>query len=74
MFRYRVEIAGIDVTSDLVGSPSVSEMLDPGHYQRVSSERCGDHTAERRAVNITARWRVISGKRTDSTLAASRTP
>ena len=29
MFRYRVEIAGIDVTSDLVGSPSVSETLDP---------------------------------------------
>ena len=29
VFRYRVEIAGIDVTSDLVGSPSVSETLDP---------------------------------------------
>ena len=29
MFRYRVEIAGIDVTSDLVGTPSVSETLDP---------------------------------------------
>ncbi len=26
---YRVEIAGIDVTSDLVGFPSVSETLDP---------------------------------------------
>ena len=29
VFRYRVEIAGIDVTSDLVGTPSVSETLDP---------------------------------------------
>ena len=29
VFRYKVEIAGIDVTSDLVGSPSVSETLDP---------------------------------------------
>ena len=29
VFRYRVEIAGIDVTSDLAGSPSVSETLDP---------------------------------------------
>ena len=29
VFRYRVEIAGIDVTPDLVGSPSVSETLDP---------------------------------------------
>ena len=29
VFRYRVEIAGIDVTSDVVGSPSVSETLDP---------------------------------------------
>ena len=28
-FRYRVEIAGIDVTPDLVGTPSVSETLDP---------------------------------------------
>ena len=29
VFRYRVEIAGIDVTPDLVGTPSVSETLDP---------------------------------------------
>ena len=29
VFRYRVEIAGIEVTPDLVGSPSVSETLDP---------------------------------------------
>ena len=29
VFRYRVEIAGIDVTRDLVGFPSVSETLDP---------------------------------------------
>ena len=28
-FRYRVEIAGRDVTADLVGFPSVSETLDP---------------------------------------------
>ena len=29
VFRYRVEIAGIEVTPDLVGTPSVSETLDP---------------------------------------------
>ena len=29
IFRYRVEVAGIDVTRDLVGFPSVSETLDP---------------------------------------------
>lgn len=28
-FRYRVEVAGIDVTPDLVGFPSVAETLDP---------------------------------------------
>ena len=28
-FRYRVEVAGIDVTRDLVGFPSVAETLDP---------------------------------------------
>lgn len=29
IFRYRVEVAGIDVTRDLVGFPSVAETLDP---------------------------------------------
>ena len=48
VFRYRVEIAGIDVT---IGFSGVTERLGDagsGHYQRVSRERCGYHTAERR--------------------------
>ena len=28
-FRYRVEIEGVDITADLVGTPTVSETLDP---------------------------------------------
>ena len=32
-FRYRVQIANIDVTSDLKVSPSVSESLDRGHIE-----------------------------------------
>ena len=47
VFRYRVEIAGIDVTSGFSGVTERLGDAGSGHYQRVSRERCGYHTAER---------------------------
>ena len=54
LFRYRVEIAGIDVTPDLVGTPSVSETLDPVIINEYRVNDAAIVAAEREAVNIIA--------------------